>query len=154
MPKNTLCDAKGEWLDFCVNPICFGKDITGEDVWYCYTHRELDLPLQQGKSLFFNVIGSSVEFYKKYFREKYPNVELISTCWTISPDAQKEKFFRREPNKSPEELEEILQSRMPERKMYEKLISENAFDFIEDASIRLADWKHHQYRKHRHAKNK
>jgi guanylate kinase len=79
-PKCALTDKKGKFLSFCVNPVSFGKDISGEHVWYCYTEKELEEPLKEGKSLFFNVIGSAVPFYKDYFSERFPNVKLISTC--------------------------------------------------------------------------
>jgi hypothetical protein len=78
--KKSLCNENGCWLPSCVNPISFGKDSEGEEIFYCYTEEELLQPLKEGKSLFFNLIGSSIEFYRCFFNKHFPNVKFIATC--------------------------------------------------------------------------
>jgi len=131
----------------CLNPIQFGKSINGADNYYCFTEQELSKPIKEGKSLVFILIGSAVNFYREWFREHFPHVQTIATCWTISEKAQRIKFFKRDPLKTKEELERLFQSRIAEREMYEKLIAENTFDFVDNADISLHDWKHKQYDK-------
>jgi len=154
LPAKCLIDENGKFQDFCLNPVTFGVELDGSPVYYCFTKQQIDGPLKNKKSIFLNVYGTAVDFYKNYIKKHFPHVKIVTTVWTISPEEQRKKFFRREPEKTPQELEKLFQARSPERKLYDDLIALNTFDHVESADVLLHDWKHEQYKKLKKKKNK
>lgn len=144
--KEMIVDENNNPQPNVISPLMFGSE-HGREVWYCFTKEELTKSIRLKKSLVFIINGSMVAFYKDYFYKNFPWIKCITTCWTISEQAQKVKFYRRDPSKTKEELDKIYESRIPERKMYDELIEKKVFDYVDDASISLKKWKHKQYKK-------